>query len=113
MECYLFIKHTVGTLLTAFTNQLKQHRLLTLATLARGVCVCVCVSACLCHYNSISVFQSFAKQFLHDPSSDSRSRFVSNSLTYLTDESTSVQSSETINEKCGVGGVIQEDDTGM
>ena len=41
MECYLFIKHTVGTLLTAFRNQLKQHRLLTLATLAGGVCVCL------------------------------------------------------------------------
>lgn len=63
MECYLFIKHTVGALLTAFRNQLKQHRLLTLATLARGVRVCGCVHECLfverrgttMQYTSVSV----------------------------------------------------------
>lgn len=43
MGCYLFIKHTVGTLLTAFRNQLKQNKLLTLAALARGVYACVWV----------------------------------------------------------------------
>lgn len=43
MKCYLFIKHAVGTLPTAFRNQLKRHKLLTLATLAGGVCACVCV----------------------------------------------------------------------
>lgn len=37
MECYLFIKNTVGNLLTAFRSQLKQHKLLALADLAGGV----------------------------------------------------------------------------
>jgi len=54
-ECYLFIKHTVGTLLTAFRNQLKQHKLLTLATLARGVSVCMCVCVKTIQYTRVSV----------------------------------------------------------
>lgn len=55
MGCYLFIKHTVGTLLTAFRNQLKQNKLLTLAALARGVCMCVSEKEeeKKSHYNSV------------------------------------------------------------
>lgn len=37
MESYLFIKHTVGTLLTAFRNQLKQNTPLTFAALDESV----------------------------------------------------------------------------
>lgn len=58
IECYLFIKHTVGTLLTAFRIQLKQSQLLALASLSGAVFVCECdyVHANVCLYAAPSLW---------------------------------------------------------